>query len=49
MGLILFLLIMPIVAVAVATYILTRREAVPPYQEPVELNPHWPFPNGPKP
>lgn len=53
MGLIIFILCVPILAIAIATYLLVRGESVPPYQSKVEtqteLNPHWPFPNGPKP
>jgi hypothetical protein len=28
---------------------LEKSRAIPPYQEPINTNPSWPFPNGPKP
>jgi hypothetical protein len=47
MGLILFILIAPVLAIVIATYLLTKGDVIPPYQPKVED--HWPFPNKPKP
>ena len=50
MGLMFFLLSVPVLAVAVATYVFLR-EPMPPFQVTKldEVDPNWPFPNGPKP
>ena len=47
MGLIIFVIGVTLLAVVVATYLLIRQDAIPPYQDKVDEN--WPFPSGPKP